>query len=309
MNLNPSNQLNLFGHHTEFQKFSNLFLNRKLPNKILLSGEKGIGKSTLAYHIVNYVLSDDEDFSYDIKNFAINPENKSFKLIINKSNPNFISIDINDDKKSIDINQIRNLIITLNKSSFNNKPRFVLIDNIEFLNINSVNALLKILEEPNNNIHFILINNNKRILPTLKSRCLNFNIRLSSIQSFEVTNQILNDNFMNLINEDLINNYSTPGKILNLIDFANLNDIDLKEINLKELIKRVIMEKKYKKDPSIKHLLYSLIEIYFRKNISIKNIKLINLYNYFIKKINNTKIFNLDDEALLIEFDERILDG
>ena len=309
MNLNPSNQLNLFGHHTEFQKFSNLFLNRKLPNKILLSGEKGIGKSTLAYHIVNYVLSDGEDFSYDIKNFAINSENKSFKLIINKSNPNFISIDINDDKKSIDINQIRNLIITLNKSSFNNKPRFVHIDNIEFLNINSVNALLKILEEPNNNIHFILINNNKRILPTLKSRCLNFKIQLSSIQSFEITNQILNDNFKNLINEDLINNYSTPGKILNLIDFANLNNIDLKEINLKELIKKVIMEKKYKKDTSIKHILYSLIEIYFRKNISIKNIKLIKLHNYFVKKINNTKIFNLDDETLLMEFDERVLDG
>ena len=309
MNLNPSNQLNLFGHHTEFQKFSNLFLNRKLPNKILLSGEKGIGKSTLAYHIVNYVLSDNEDFSYDIKNFTINPENKSFKLIINKSNPNFISIDINDDKKSIDINQIRNLIITLNKSSFNNKPRFVHIDNIEFLNINSVNALLKILEEPNNNIHFILINNNKRILPTLKSRCLNFKIQLSSSQSFEITNQILNDNFMNFINEDLIDNYSTPGKILNLIDFANLNDIDLKEINLKELIKKVIMEKKYKKDASIKHLLYSLIEIYFRKNISIKNIKLINLHNYFVKKISNTKIYNLDDETLLMEFDERVLNG
>ena len=69
------------------------------------------------------------------------------------------------------------------------------------------------------------------------------------------------------------------------------------------------MEKKYKKDPSIKHLLYSLIEIYFRKNISIKNIKLINLHNYFVKKINNAKIFNLDDETLLMEFDERVLDG
>ena len=190
MNLNPSNQLILFGHHTEFQNFSNLFLNQKLPNKILLSGEKGIGKSTLAYHLVNYVLSSDEDLSYDIKNFVINPENKSFKLIINKSNPNFISIDINDDKKSIDINQIRNLIITLNKSSFNKKPRFVLIDNIELLNINSVNALLKILEEPNDNIYFILINNNKKILPTLKSRCLNFKIQLSSSQSSDITNKI-----------------------------------------------------------------------------------------------------------------------
>ena len=102
----------------------------------MLSGEKGIGKSTLAYHIINHILSLDEDFSYDLKNFKINPDNKSFKLILNKSNPNFISIDIGDDKKSIDVNQIRNLIITLNKSSFNTKPRLVLIDNIELLNIN-----------------------------------------------------------------------------------------------------------------------------------------------------------------------------
>ena len=57
------------------------------------------------------------------------------------------------DKKFIDINQIRSLNINLNKSSFNNKPRFVLIDNIEFLNKNSINALLKILEEPNENVH------------------------------------------------------------------------------------------------------------------------------------------------------------
>ena len=103
---------------------------------------------------------------------------------------------------------------------------------------------------------------------------------------------------MNCINEDLIDNYSTPGKILNLIDFGNLNNIDLKEINLKELIKRVIMEKKYKKDPSIKHLWYSLIEIYFRKNISIKNIKIINIHNKFVKKINNDKISNLNDENI-----------
>ena len=36
--------------------------------------------------------------------------------------------------------------------------------------------LLKILEEPPKNIYFILINNNKKILSTLKSRCINFKI-------------------------------------------------------------------------------------------------------------------------------------
>mgnify|MGYP000651485122 CR=1 FL=1 len=224
MNLEPSSQLNLFSHKEEFQKLINLYKNNNLPNKILFSGVKGIGKCTLAYHLINYILSSNEDFSYDLNNLKIIPDNKSFKLVQNKSNPNFILVDIQEEKKNIDISQIRNLILTLNKSSFNTKPRFVLIDNIELLNINAVNALLKILEEPNDNIYFILINNNKKILPTLKSRCLNFKIQLSSRQSFDITNQILNDNFMNLINEDLINNYSTPGEILNLLDFANKNN-------------------------------------------------------------------------------------
>ena len=167
MNLNPAKQTTLYGHHFEFCNFIGLYKNKKLPNKILLSGEKGIGKSTLAYHLINCILSFDEEYSYDKKNFKINPENKTFKLILNKSNPNFISIDIEENKKSIDINQIRNLILNLSKSSFNTKPRLVLIDNIELLNINSVNALLKIVEEPNDNIYFILINNNKKILSTL----------------------------------------------------------------------------------------------------------------------------------------------
>ena len=309
MNLEPSSQLNLFSHKEEFQKLINLYKNNNLPNKILFSGEKGIGKCTLAHHLINYILSLNEDFSYDLDNLKIILDNKSFKLVQNKSNPNFILVDIQEEKKNIDISQIRNLILTLNKSSFNTKPRFVLIDNIELLNINAVNAILKILEEPNDNINFILINNNKRILPTLKSRCLNFKILLTSNQSIEITNKILNNNYNEFLNEDLVNNYSTPGEILNLIDFANKNDIDLIETNLKDFIKKIIMEKLYKKNNSIKNLIYSLMEFYFRKNVSVTNIKLINSYSYFLKKIENTKTFNLDEETLFMEFEDSILNG
>jgi DNA polymerase-3 subunit delta' len=228
-------------------------------------------------------------------------------LIQNKSNPNFILVDVYEEKKNIDIGQIRNLILTLNKSSFNTKPRFVLIDNIELLNINSVNALLKILEEPNDNINFILINNNKKVLPTLKSRCLNFKISLTYKQSIDITNKILNENLNNFLNEEFITNYSTPGQLLRIINFANINNIDSKNLKLKELISKIILDKKFKKDVSIKDLIYSLIELYFRNNVSIKNIELINMYNYFLKKINTTKIFNLDEETLFMEFKEKIL--
>jgi DNA polymerase III subunit delta' len=307
MILEPSDQVDLFGHDSHMIKLADLYMNEKLPNKILFSGEKGIGKSTLAYHLVNLILSNDEVYSYDLANYKINSDNKSFKLIQNKSNPNFIIVDINEEKKNIDIGQIRNLISTLNKSSFNNKPRFVLIDNIEQLNINAVNALLKILEEPNNNIYFILINNNKKIIPTLKSRCLDFKIHLTANKSAQITNKILNSNYKDFLNDELVNNYSTPGEILNLIHFAKINSLDLKQKKLKDLIKMIIIEKKYKNDISVKKLIFLLIESYFRNNTSKNNIRLLYFYNYFLKKINDTKIFNLDEEALFMEFDDKIL--
>ena len=168
INKEPIKQTKLFGLNIFINELIQLEQKNMLPNKILLSGQKGIGKSTLAYHFINYVLSKNEEFKYNVDDLEINSNNRSYKLSLNKSNPNLILVDVNVDKKMIDINQIRELISNLNKSSFNDKPRFVLIDNIEFLNINSVNALLKVLEEPNHNIFFILINNDKKVLPTLK---------------------------------------------------------------------------------------------------------------------------------------------
>ena len=173
-NLEPINQTKLYGLNKYLDELTNFYKKGIYPNKILFSGQKGIGKSTLAFHFINYVLTLNSEDQYDLQNHTINIQSTEFKTIQNKSNTNLIIIDINDDKKTIDINQIRELIVKLNKSSFNNKPRFVLIDNIELLNVNSINALLKVLEEPNQNINFILIHNNKKILNTLLSRCINY---------------------------------------------------------------------------------------------------------------------------------------
>ena len=309
MSLKPSNQTNLYGLDFYFQDFINLFNKNKLPNKILLSGYKGIGKSTLAYHLINYVLSKDEDYSYDFKNNKINSENKSYKLIQNSSHPNFILIDIMSEKKNIDIAQIRNMITNLNKSSFNSKPRFILIDNIEFLNINSINALLKILEEPNQNTYFILIKNDKKTLSTLSSRCINYMIYLTHEESKQIADKLLNGKLEEFLNDDLLNYYSTPGNIYNLVKFAENNKFDLKNIDLKTFLKIIIKENYYKKDFILKILLFDLIEFYFRKINSSFSIDLMNKYSYFLKRISDTKKYNLDEEALFIEFTKEILDG
>lgn len=309
INLAPINQTKLFGLGKFINELIRLYESDILPNKILLSGQKGQGKSTLAYHFVNYVLSKNEKFPYDLENFEINLENQSFKTILNKSNINFYLLDINDDKKSIDINQVRELISNLNKSSFNDKPRFVLIDNIEFLNINSLNAILKILEEPSFNVFFILINNNKNILSTLLSRCINFKISLSNNENSEIIDKLLVEKHKNKINNDIINYYFTPGNIYNLVKFAEENDYELKNMSLNVFLNTLIDNNYYKKDNRIKLFIYDLIEFYFAKlNTPISN-DILNKYNYFIQRIINTKKFNLDEESLFIEFKDEILNG
>ena len=307
--LEPINQTKLYGLEKYFNELVNFYKNGNYPNKILFSGQKGIGKATLAFHFINYVLTMNDEKKYDIESYQINSESSEFKTINNKSNTNLITIDVNEDKKSIDINQIRELIINLNKSSFNKKPRFVLIDNIELLNINSINALLKILEEPNENINFILIHNNRKILSTLLSRCINFKISLSNNDYLKISNQLLNDDLNNLVSNELINYYFTPGEIYQLVQFSSENGYDLSNIDLKNFLKILINDTQYKKNNFINNMMYSLMEFYFRKlNQSFS--KLLNeKYSYFIKRISDTKTYNLDKESLFMEFNEEILDA
>ena len=277
-----------------------------MPNQILLTGQKGVGKSTLAYHLINFILSENEEHSYDEKNLKINILNKSFKLIAGNVSPNFHLIDISVGSKSINIDQIRDLIKNLNKSSFNNKPNFILIDNTEYLNKNSINILLKDLEEPNKNTFFILINNQKRLLSTLTSRCINFNISLSNQESLNVINKLLNDNVFNHISIELVNYYFSPGNIYNLYHFANSNNLDIKQINLETFLQLLIKNNFFKKETSMRYIFFDYIEMCLKKiSTNMNN----DSYNYFIKKIDDIKKFNLDEEAFFIEFQDKILNG
>ena len=44
-----------------FDFFDKLYHNSKLPHAVLLSGIKGLGKATFAYHFINYLLSYNEN--------------------------------------------------------------------------------------------------------------------------------------------------------------------------------------------------------------------------------------------------------
>ena len=60
IDINPINQLNLYGYEYYFNLFEKLYQKNKLPHSILLSGDKGIGKATFSYHFINFLLSQGE---------------------------------------------------------------------------------------------------------------------------------------------------------------------------------------------------------------------------------------------------------
>ena len=173
--LTPKSQLNLFGYDKLFSSFIKLYKKNKLPNVMLLSGFKGLGKSTFAYHFINYLLSLEEKNKYSVENFNINSDNSTFKLIQNNIHPNFFLLENDLPDDDIKIEQVRNLIKFLSRSTYSKDLKIVFIDNVEYLNLNSSNALLKSLEEPSKNTFFFIIHNDaSAIIDTIKSRCIQF---------------------------------------------------------------------------------------------------------------------------------------
>ena len=173
------------------------------------------------------------------------------------------------------------------------------------MNLNSNNALLKTLEEPNENIYFILINSSNKILPTIKSRCLNFKINLSQKQCKDIFNKITKLDINSLINENLISHYFTTGDLLKLYFFSNKNKIDLLNTNLKTFLLNIIDQNYYKKEILNMNLIYSFIQMYYLNNTNFIESK--DLYMKFLDSVENIKKYNLDMESLFIQFRHELI--
>ena len=112
--LPAKNQLQLYGYEYYFNTFAKLFKSNNLPNTILLTGQKGSGKSTFLYHFINFILSFNEENKYSLNNFKINPDNKSYINLCNNTHPNFYLLENKESNENIKIKKVKNLIKFLN---------------------------------------------------------------------------------------------------------------------------------------------------------------------------------------------------
>ena len=314
-NFLPIRQKKLFFYNQYFKLFIKLYKNNLLPNKILLTGQSGLGKSTFAYHFINFILSDKEDFSYDFMNFTINPLNRSFRLINQQYHSNFYLIENFIHKRTIDIKQVKNMISYLNKTSFQKKIKFILIDNAEYLNLHSVNALLKIIEEPPSNTFIIFIHNSSiKLIETLKSRCIEFKIFFSNQEKQKILDNLLiyydlkiDLNFL----EKIKSFYDSPGTILNLIKLINEGVIDTNKTDLINVISN-LMEFNLKNKSNINlNLLQNIIELFFFKELKKTNNKYKISLNYskVLKRLNFFRKYNIDMNNTFYEIKENIVHG
>ena len=292
---------------TSFRKNFNFFINLydkgKLPQTLLFTGEKGIGKFNFSYHLINYILSKDEDYQYDTKKYKVNLNNKTDKLISQNVHPNFYFISPKD-KKNIDISQIKNLKNFLNISSLNDKPKIILINESEYLNLSSSNSLLKSLEENYDNVHFFLVHDSKRrLIPTIKSRCIQFKFYLNEDELKDRINQILNNQYEKL-NSDFKNKYLSPIFYKGLFLYCKKNDLPLDRINLDSLLTDIFLKKNFKNNEFVLNNFFLLSQLFLHNRIKsdANKEKYYLLTKHLAQRFNDVIKYNLDFESYVIEF-------
>ena len=309
--LPPKNQLELFGYENYFNSFVKLYKKNKLPNTMLLSGPKGSGKATFAYHFINYILSDKKINKYSIENMTINPHCLSYKSLLNNTNPNFSLLENDKVGENIKIDKVRDMLNFLNKSTYSSDIKIILIDNAEYLNIHSSNALLKVLEESNNRTFFFIIHNSHtKILDTIRSRCIEFKFFFTISEKEKILKNIIKsyDDLIDLKNIDSSFYFDTPGNILRYLLIFKDSDLSISNDKL-ECILYLIDKYKHKNDTRLLTIISLFVELFY-KDLSMRKSKNSNMHSInkykLLRQITNAKEFNLDKNNLFTSLIETL---
>lgn len=296
--------LEIIGHQKQFEILKNCY-KRNFPQSWLFFGDKGIGKSLFVHKFISWSIAFDlfkKDISdKDLTNDEINTLNSYFYSTV---------YEINNEEKISDLESIRKLINKIVLTNFSEKlNKYIILDNVESLNINSKNALLKTIEEPPEKTIILLICHNIYNLPrTIISRCLNLEFNNLIKKDFYKYLDFFSLDFDENEKQKIFNfSNGSPGlfhKIQNnngmqLVE--KFNDI-IKEETLNHLILKEISEKLIKESEMVFILLK---RFFFLKCVELaKNTKDNNfLYKIIafleIIKDNNETNLNIDKNQII----------
>jgi DNA polymerase III subunit gamma/tau len=174
----PQEFKDLIGQEVMAKTITNAIKLGKSPNAYLLTGIRGVGKTTTARLIAK----------------ALNCEkNNSSKIICSSEsfcptcqeiiNSNHIDILEMDAASKTGIDDVRELIENSKYSPTSAKFKIFIIDEVHMLSKQAFNGLLKTLEEPPPSLKFILATTEVRKIPvTILSRCQRFDLKRVSVE-------------------------------------------------------------------------------------------------------------------------------
>ena len=303
----PKKSLVLFGLENKLDFLIKLYKSKKLPRVLMISGKKGIGKFTLINHFLNYIYDKDH---YDLKNKSINSQTQFNKQYLNSIFSDIIYLS-GDNFKNVKIDDIRDLKSKILKTNISEKERFIILDDIELFNANSLNALLKIIEEPTSKNYFVLINNKtKPLMETIYSRSLEIKILLSNETRIKVIESLIKKNDLDVFIDFNFSNL-TPGNFLSFNKICEENKINVDEDFLQNL---KILLNSYKKNKNINliNMILFLTDYHFynlkeKKNDNIE--KIIEDKSFVISNINKFIAYNLNQNSLINAISNKLSNG
>ena len=147
-----------------YKTFSNARVNKKVAQQYLIKGAQGTPTLETALFLAKSLLCEKED------TFACStcPTCKRFE------NGNYADFILLDAKSNVlKVADIEMLESRFSSSSLEKNGKMIyIIHHVENMNRESINALLKFLEEPSDNIYaFLTTENEEKVLPTILSRC------------------------------------------------------------------------------------------------------------------------------------------
>jgi DNA polymerase-3 subunit delta' len=152
----------ILGHKRQIDQLKRALSGGCLPNAYLFSGPSGIGKRLVADVFASAIFCAD---SHSACGKCV-PCTK----IKNRSHPDVFFIEPATEKILID--QVRELQQNLKYHPLESDAKLAIIDDADLMTEAAANSLLKILEEPPQVTHFILVSAfPHRLLPTIRSRC------------------------------------------------------------------------------------------------------------------------------------------
>ena len=168
----PQEFKDLIGQEVMAKTITNAIKLGKTPNAYLLTGIRGVGKTTTA-RLIAKALNCSKNFSEGEK--CKTSENCHCQEIVNSSHIDVLEMDA-ASKTGID--DIRDLIENSKYSPTSAKFKIFIIDEVHMLSKQAFNALLKTLEEPPPRLKFILATTEVRKIPvTILSRCQRFDLK------------------------------------------------------------------------------------------------------------------------------------